>query len=98
MSCSVCAGYSSSNCPVCGESHIVDCPECYGSGINHNLAFNIHTRQDVKVNEITWMMLPATEEEAEKKGQNYCRSEENCPYCKGIGQVRKEDDGYYPLY
>lgn len=99
MSCNICMGYDTTHCPVCGDdSTIVDCPECYGTGINQRLAFNIHTRQFVKVTEITWLMLPATEDEAEDKGQNYCRSEENCPLCKGIGQMRKEGEAYYPLY
>ena len=98
MSCNVCAGYDSTNCPVCGEERIVTCPVCEGTGINQRLAFNIHTRQSVKVTEIAWLFLPKTEEEAEAKGQNYCRSEENCPACKGLGEVRKEGDAYYPLY
>ena len=99
MSCSVCRGYDSHDCPYCAaESTIERCPVCSGTGIDQRLAFNIHTRKFVKVTEIAWLMLPKTEEEAEARGQNYCRTEENCPFCKGLGEVRKEGDAYYPLY
>lgn len=99
MSCNVCRGYDTQACPCCElDSTIVRCPECDGTGIDQRLAFNIRTREFVKVTEIAWLMLPKTEEEAEAKDQNYCRAESSCPICKGLGEVRKEGDAYYPLY
>ena len=99
MSCNVCRGYDSHDCPVCGiESSVERCPVCSGTGIDQRLAFNIKSREFVKVTEIAWLMLPKTEDEAEARGQNYCRAEDNCPFCKGLGEVRKEGDAYYPLY
>lgn len=76
----------------------VICPKCDGDGFNHTIAFNIRTRQYEEVTELTWMLLPVTEEEAEAKNWNYCRAEETCPYCKGLGLVLKdEDEEYYPI-
>ena len=80
------------------DASIERCPECSGTGIDQRLAFNINSKQFVKVTEIAWLMLPKTENEARAKGQNYCRAEGNCPICKGLGEVRKEGDAYYPLY
>lgn len=35
MSCSVCAGYSSENCPCCSEDlDVIECPECEGLGVD----------------------------------------------------------------
>jgi hypothetical protein len=94
MSCNVCRGYDSHDCPVCGiDSTIEKCPECEGTGVNHRLAFNIKTRQFVEVNPLTWMLLPVTEEQAEAKDWNFCRAEENCPYCKGLGEVNRDARG-----
>lgn len=88
MSCTVCSGYDTSKCPVCSEyMEEIECPECDGTGLNHRLAFNIKTRQYVEINPTTWDVLPVTEEEAEFKGWNYCRAEEECPYCKGSGVI-----------
>jgi hypothetical protein len=48
---------------------------------------------------MTWEILPSDEDRAEAMGWNYCRAEENCPYCKGIGEVRMLVDGSFePLY
>lgn len=80
------------------DSSIVRCIECDGTGVDQRLAYNIHTGEEVKVTEIAWLMLPKTESEARAKNQNYCRSEGNCPICKGLGEVRKEGNAYYPLY
>ena len=88
MSCTVCSGYDTSRCPVCSEQmEVIECPECDGTGLNHRLAFNIKTRQYVEIDPTTWNILPATEEEAEFKGWNYCRAEEECQYCKGSGRI-----------
>jgi len=100
MSCSVCAGHDTYNCPCCGdELSVATCPECGGDGIDHRLAFNIVTREFVKVEPITWQVLPKTEDEAEAMRWNYCQAEENCPFCKGLGEVYQDiRENYYPLY
>jgi DnaJ-class molecular chaperone len=94
MSCTVCQGYDTQNCPVCGETlQVVPCPECDGTGVDQRLAFNIRTRLFVEVNKLTWLILPSDEDRAEAMGWNYCRAEENCPFCKGIGEVHKDRYG-----
>lgn len=101
MSCTVCEGRSlTAECPCCSNvAGIEPCPECDGTGVDHRLAFNIRTRQHVEVTPMTWEMLPSDEDRAEEMGWNYCRAEENCPYCKGIGEVRMLVDGSFePLY
>jgi DnaJ-class molecular chaperone len=97
MSCSVCEGRSLiAECPCCSNvAGIETCPECEGTGINHRLAFNIKTRQFVEVTPTTWEILPSDEDRAEAMRWNYCRAEESCPYCKGIGEVRMLVDGSY---
>lgn len=76
----------------------VICPKCDGDGFNHNLAFNIRTRMYEEVNDLTWILLPVSEEEAEAKDWNYCRAEERCPVCRGLGLVLQDDeDNIYPI-
>ena len=76
----------------------VFCPHCDGDGFDHRIAFNIRTRQYEEVTELTWMLLPVTEEEAETKNWNYCRAEESCPFCNGLGLVlQDENEDYYPI-
>lgn len=101
MSCTVCEGKSLTvECPCCSNvAGVETCPECDGTGVNHRLAFNIRTRQYVEVTPMTWEILPSDEDRAEAMRWNYCRAEENCPYCKGIGKVRMLVDGSFePLY
>lgn len=94
MSCAVCLGYDSQNCPVCSEPvEVVTCQECGGTGLNQRLAFNIRTRLFVEVTPLTWQMLPSTEERAEAMGWNYCRAEDDCPYCKGFGELHRDRRG-----
>ena len=94
MSCIVCMGYDTQNCPVCGDHYeVIACPECEGRGVNMRLAFNIRTRQFVEVTPLTWQVLPSTEDRAEAMGWNYCRAEDNCPHCKGFGEVYKDRNG-----
>lgn len=94
MSCAVCRGYDSQNCPVCSEPvEVVTCQECGGTGLNQRLAFNIRTRLFVEVTPLTWQMLPSSEERAEAMGWNYCRAEDDCPYCKGFGEVHRDSRG-----
>ena len=40
---------------------------------------------------IVW--IDGTEEQAEAKDWNFCRAEENCPYCKGLGEVHRDARG-----
>ena len=64
------------------------CTHCNGTGHTPYLAFNIVTRTFVPVTEITWLMLPDTEEKAEIKRQNFCRVEiDECRFCYGTGEI-----------
>lgn len=98
MSCANCRGYDSASCPTCGENLVhIDCPVCDGDGQSRK-ALNIHTRKTTEVTEIVWQLLPECEEEAEAKGWNFCRAEEPCPFCKGLGFALQNDKGeYFPL-
>ena len=93
MSCSVCAGYSSYNCPCCGHSvEMTDCPECNGTGYAPHKALQIHTRQVVTCSALTWDMLPADEDTAYSRGENWCKyPREACPVCKGEGEIAVRD-------
>lgn len=94
MSCSVCAGYSSHNCPVCGEEvRMVECPDCGGMGRLPYLAYDMRTGRVLPVTETTWVMLPEDKTEAEsrrmhsfKYGDGGCE----CPTCKGMGEIPEE--------
>ena len=90
MSCAVCAGYSSYNCPCCSEDVVmVDCPDCANGVVYY--AFNIKTRKDVRVTEIAYMLLPFDEDCAEFERQNYCQGDIRiCPTCKGEGEIPEE--------
>ena len=68
------------------------CTHCNGTGHTPYLAFNIVSRQTIPVKEITWLILPETEDEAENRRQNYCRIDvEDCPYCYGEGWVKDNE-------
>ena len=87
MSCAVCAGYSSHNCPCCSEDVVmVECPDCEAGMIY--TAFNIKTRKEVRVTETTYMLLPFDEDCAEYDGKRYCQGEiRMCRRCKGEGMI-----------
>lgn len=89
MSCSVCAGYSSHDCPCCGEDvRMITCPDCNGTGYASHRALNIHTRAEVEVTAMCWIFLPDNEDIAAQRGENYCRMpKEKCPTCKGEGEI-----------
>ena len=95
MSCSVCAGHDSSNCPCCGETiQMIICPDCYGTGMKKPRAFHIHRRLTVEVTETTWQILPKDEDDAAERGENWCRfPREACPTCKGEGEVPENYKG-----
>lgn len=90
MSCSVCAGYGSYNCPCCGEgTHLITCPDCKGTGFAPYMAFDIIDRKFIEVTELAWQILPDDEDEAESRTMRYCKADlENCPKCRGWGEIR----------
>lgn len=89
MSCSVCAGHDTYNCPVCGESvRMETCPDCKGTGLAPYKAWHIHRHVAVEVTYLTWLMIPRDEDDAFTKGENWCRMDrEQCPTCKGDGEI-----------
>lgn len=89
MSCSVCLGYDSYNCPCCGEKHTTTCPDCQGSGYTPYLAFDIRTRRDIPVTKAAYDLLSIDEDAAHTLGMRYCKQEiEICPTCYGSGEVQ----------
>ena len=91
MSCSVCAGYDSYNCPCCGEEvSMITCPDCKGTGNAPYKAFHIHDRVTVTCTELTWLAIPHDEDAAADLGENWCRwPREACPTCKGEGEIHE---------
>lgn len=89
MSCSVCAGHDTYNCPVCGEAvRMETCPDCKGTGLAPYKAWHIHRHVAVEVTYLTWLMIPKDEDDAFTKGENWCRMDrEQCPTCKGNGEI-----------
>ena len=89
MSCSVCAGYSSYNCPCCGEEvRMMTCPDCKGSGMAAYKAYHIHRHITAEVTKICYDILPKDEDDAIARGENWCRyPREICPTCKGEGEI-----------
>lgn len=96
MSCEHCRGYSVTHCPVCGEgeTEVIECPKCGGDGIDHHYAYDMRTHEFVEVTEIAFLILPDDVEEAECRGEHYCKGDIPCPYCRGYGEVRVDDRGY----
>lgn len=91
MSCSVCAGYSSYNCPVCGEEvRMMECPDCKGEGVEY-FAFDTRQRVFRKVAELAYMILPPDEDEAKGMGMRWCQGcVERCPTCNGEGEIPED--------
>ena len=88
MSCSVCAGYSSYNCPCCGEDvRMMECPDCGGNGVRY-LAFHITERRFKEVTELAFTILPQDEDEARYMRNKWCQGDiKRCPTCKGEGEI-----------
>lgn len=88
MSCSVCAGHDTYNCPCCGVgTRMEDCPECEGTGMVYH-AFDIRTRKFVRVTELEFMMLPDDEDVARSLNARCCQGcSEVCHMCDGEGRV-----------
>lgn len=91
MSCSVCAGYSSYNCPCCGEDvRMMECPDCEGEGF-HYYAFDTQHRRFKKVAELAFTILPADEDVARSLGLRWCQGiVKKCPTCKGEGEIPED--------
>lgn len=88
MSCSVCQGYDSQSCPCCENVYMVICPECKGTGMKKPRAFHIHRRITAECSELCYQILPKDEEDAEYRGENWCRyPREKCPTCNGDGEI-----------
>ena len=90
MSCSVCAGHSSYNCPCCGEStRMMSCPDCE-DGFEY-WSFNIKARKFVRVTQLAFSLLPFDEDDAKDENKNYCQGYiEKCSTCKGEGEIPKD--------
>lgn len=87
MSCPVCKGYDSHNCPVCSGIHEV-CPACQGTGQGPYMAFDTELRIDIPVTREEYFSLPADEDDAFLKGERYCQQDrEECACCRGTGVI-----------
>lgn len=87
MSCVVCAGYLTYNCPVCGGGvTMVECKDCE-DGMEY-WAFNIKTRNFVRVTALAYQILPFDEDDAENDGKVYCQGEiRPCATCHGECEI-----------
>lgn len=87
MSCSVCAGYSSYNCPCCGNE-VDTCHVCHGRGHMGFFRFNVVTRETSEVSEEEYDMLPDDEDMAQDLGFTFCKAElAECFECHGLGEI-----------
>lgn len=85
MSCSVCRGHDSRNCPCCGGSSV--CPECGGTGKAFT-AYDMEKDAIIKVSEDEYRMLPEDEDEANELGVRYYREDIiDCEMCDGEGYM-----------
>lgn len=91
MSCSVCAGHSSYNCPCCGEDvRMVDCPDCDGTGY-YFYAFNIQSRKCKRVTQSAYEILPVDEDDANGMSAIWCQGDIlPCDTCKGDGEIPED--------
>lgn len=87
MSCSECAPYGLQSCPMC-EANTTDCPDCKGFGYTNFLAWDIRKSESVEVSPETFICLPKTEEDANRKNENYYQFvRERCKRCGGTGYL-----------
>lgn len=90
MSCEVCAGYSSYNCPVCGgEDSMSICPNCKGTGEADWKVFDIKQRVVVRCTELAYIYAADSEDEAEAQGKRYCKENNICETCDGLGEIQE---------
>lgn len=87
MSCSVCAGHDSYNCPCCSPKvQIMTCPEC-DNGYQY-YAFDVIARKFVRVTELAYQILPFDEDDAYFEKKRYCQGcIEKCRKCNGEGEI-----------
>ena len=71
----------------------ITCPDCKGTGEIY-YAFNIHSREFARCNDITYLLLPQSEEEAEMHSKRYCQGDVcMCKRCKGVGEIKDSSVG-----
>ena len=88
MSCSVCAGYVGVDCPCCGShANIITCPDCGGTGEGDYKVWDIHERIEVGCDRLTYLYSANTEDDAEERGQRYCKLSCVCQTCQGEGTL-----------
>lgn len=88
MSCEVCAGHDTYNCPVCGkEPRLMTCPDCKGTGEGDWKVFDIKQRIVVRCSEIAYIYAADNEDSAEELGRRYCKESNVCQTCKGLGEI-----------
>lgn len=87
MSCSVCAGYSSYNCPCCSEEvRMMECPDCESGYVYY--AFDIYRRVSARVTRLAYAILPVDEDIAKEMNQRWCQGDiEICSTCQGEGII-----------
>ena len=86
--CEVCAGYSSYNCPVCGEElRMMTCPDCKGKGEGDWKVFDIKQRIVIRCSEVAYIYAADDEDSAEQLGKRYCKDSNVCQTCKGEGEI-----------
>ena len=88
MSCEVCAGYSTYNCPVCGEqARMMTCPDCNGTGEGDWKVFDVVKRMVINCPKLAYDLAPDSEDKAIEMGKRFCRESNICQTCKGVGEL-----------
>ena len=89
MSCPVCEGYSSANCPCCSDDvEMVRCPDCLEDGVIY-LAFDLILRKEYRVSK--HIALPEDEDAAIAEAKSECRSDiVTCTTCRGEGEIPED--------
>lgn len=90
MSCSVCAGYSSYNCPCCGkDTRIIECPDCE-NGLRY-YSIDIKTGEEKQVTKAAYLILPFDEDDARQEKKRYYQGDiVKCRTCDGDGVIAEE--------
>ena len=90
MSCSVCLGYSSANCPCCGAQYeVIDCPDCKGTGEHDYTVWDVHLGLEVSCTKLAYLSAAGDEDTALERGQRYCKYSCVCKTCNGEGTICK---------